>query len=113
MSKEVEEIFSIVREHYVKDRFSRALGRWSTVVQFALDEEEPFYFVVDSGSFEIQEGLHPKPKTIMSGNATALKEVLKGVADITHYIADSKLKLVCGDYFDLLNLSRAAYATKR
>ena len=113
MVSEVEEIFSIITEHFVKDRLSRALGQWSTVIQFTLNEEKPFYLVVDEGSFEIQEGLYPKPKTTVSGDTTALKEVLKGVADITHFIAGGKLRLVRGDYFDLLNLSRAAYVVKR
>ncbi len=114
MSK-AEKIFGIITERFVKERFSKPpLGRWSTVVQFRLhDEEKPFHLIVDEGAFEIQEGLHPKPKTEVISDTATLQEVLQGVTDITHFVANGKLRLVHGDYFDLLNLSRAASIVKK
>jgi hypothetical protein len=49
----------------------------------------------------------------VSGDITALSELLIGTIDVTHFIANGKLRLIRGDYFDLLNLSRAAYIVKR
>ena len=110
---ELEEIYNIIPKYFVKERLSRGLEQWSTVIQFELDGEKTFYLVVDQGNFEIQQGIYPKPKTVVSGDISALRELLKGTRDVTHFIANGTLRLIRGDYFDLLNLSRAAYIVKR
>ena len=110
---QLEEIFDIISKYTAKDKLSKGLGNWSTVFQFELDGEKTFYIVVNQGKFEIQQGIYPKPKTVVSGEILALKELLNGIVDVTHFIAGGKLRLIRGDYFDLLNLSRAAYLVKR
>lgn len=109
----LEEIFEIISKHFLKDKLSRKLGQWSTVLQFELDGEKTFYITINEGDFEIQLGIYPKPKTVVSGDISALKELLNGIVDVTHLIAGGKLRLIRGDYFDLLNLSRAALFVKR
>jgi putative sterol carrier protein len=109
---ELEEIYNIITKDFVKERL-RGLGQWSTVLQFEFDGERVFYLAVEQGSFEIQAGIYPKPKTVVGGDISALRELLKGTIDVTHFIANGELRLIRGDYFDLLNLSRAAYIVKR
>jgi putative sterol carrier protein len=109
----LEEIYDIISKYFTKDRLSRGLGQWSTVLQFQLDTEKTFYVIVNQGNFEVQQGIYPNPKTVVSGDISALKELLNGVVDVTHFIANGKLRLIRGDYFDLLNLSRAAFIVKR
>lgn len=112
-----EEVNSLLEQRFAAEearaKLKYRLGWWSTSIEFHLPDEV-FHLVVDKGVITAGEG---KPlnasTTVKVKDKQPVLEVLTGTKDITHFLADCQMKFVKGDYFDLINLSKAAYAVRK
>jgi hypothetical protein len=89
------------------------LERWHTVLQFEPDRGPVIHLVVAEGRINLRRGGHPSPTTAVRTTREALAEVFLTERDITHHFADGGMRLRCGDYYDVIFLSRALGRLRR
>ncbi len=86
---------------------ARGLERWHTVVLFELAGGARLHLVARAGALRGYAGGHPAPRTVVAATPEALAEVFFTARDITHQFAQGTMRLVSGDYYDAIFLSRA------
>jgi hypothetical protein len=89
------------------------LERWHTVLQFEPDRGPTLHLVVAAGQISLRRGGHPSPTTAVRTTREALAEVFLTGRDITHHFANGDMRLRCGDYYDVIFLSRALGRLRR
>ena len=87
---------------------------WPRKVQFELtNETSPFHIVINQGKIDLLEGPCKEPDLIVAGDAKELANVVKGVKDITHPIANGQLVVKKGKISEMTQFNRIVTLAKR
>lgn len=97
----------------VADLDPTGFERWNTVVQFESRSRDIVHLVVHSGVVSARPGGHPAPRTLVQATREALFEVFLGQRDVTHQFAHGGMRVLAGDYYDMLLLSRSLGRLRR
>jgi len=84
---------------------------WNSVVVVCCEGTPAFHVIVQHGGATVHPGGHPRPVTVVDSTLEALELVVLGTLDITHEIARGAMKVVQGDYFDCIFLSKSLRGT--
>ncbi|MBY8991466.1 MAG: SCP2 sterol-binding domain-containing protein [Candidatus Lokiarchaeota archaeon] len=80
---------------------------WNTTFQFNLDNENPFYLIINNQKISINEGTSQKADIVMSGDNSAITKICQGKGDFTHAISREEIKVENGKVMDIIRLTRA------
>jgi putative sterol carrier protein len=80
---------------------------WNTTFQFNLDNENPFYLVINNQKISLDGGISQNAEIVMSGDTNAIIKICQGKGDFTHAISREEIKVETGKVMDIIRLTRA------
>lgn len=95
-----------VQQVFVTDIGGKPIN-WNMTYQFNLDNEDPFYLIIENQKVSINPGIVQDPKIIMSGDNNAIIKICMGKGDFTHAISREEITVEKGKIMDVIRLTRA------
>ncbi len=87
---------------------------WPRTVLFELDgEETPFYIVVKEGKMSFGDGVPGEADVVVRGEGKEFARVVRRERDITHPIAEARLRVEKGKLSQLIIFDRILATAKR
>lgn len=80
---------------------------WNMVFQFNLDNEDPFYLVIENQKVDLKPGTAHETEIVMSGDNNAIVKICNGKGDFTHAISREEITVEKGKVMDVIRLTRA------
>ena len=88
-----------------------AAENWHVIFQFDLDgENSPFFIEVKEGKVNLQEGTHPNPTMLITGDTSSIARASRGQGDFTHSISREEIEIKKGKVMELIRYGRAISA---
>ncbi len=66
---------------------------WDRILQFVIEDAQPFYIEVKDGKFKIHEGTHENPDLTFETNKETITGILSGEIDATSAYMSGDLKI--------------------
>jgi hypothetical protein len=104
----VETFVAVANEN---PRTADKIGNATAVVTWEVDGET-FHLIFNDGTVAARPGAHPKERVTVETDPETLRDVLRGVRDITNFVGEAEVRVVAGQehFLDLIVMGRVLSA---